>query len=256
MGFSAKPASGDSRLGWGGAAAERTPPSQTAIKCPRCGSTNTKFCYFNNYNRSQPRHFCKSCKRHWTNGGTLRNVPVGGSRKNKRPKLFNSPTTSAAAADRNLKYHSNGLPSIDDDDDQNSMAGRILFQALLQSSPPSGGAAAGTPAGLISMGQSHPSAEFDFAFEFSSGFETNASMIPTCYDHPPSFVDSIEESTVTSVDLNASCSSGPPWPSPDTICSALDLPDCWSWNDIEALTSADLDVAGAGAGENSDGKIK
>ncbi|CAL1372739.1 unnamed protein product [Linum trigynum] len=55
------------------------------VNCPRCDSTNTKFCYYNNYNKSQPRHFCKACKRHWTKGGTLRNVPVGGGRKNKRP---------------------------------------------------------------------------------------------------------------------------------------------------------------------------
>ncbi|CAM8924133.1 unnamed protein product [Rhodiola kirilowii] len=49
-----------------------------ALKCPRCDSLNTKFCYFNNYNLSQPRHFCKSCRRYWTKGGVLRNVPVGG----------------------------------------------------------------------------------------------------------------------------------------------------------------------------------
>ncbi|KAJ8448043.1 hypothetical protein Cgig2_028919 [Carnegiea gigantea] len=59
------------------------------LKCPRCDSTNTKFCYYNNYNKSQPRHFCKTCKRHWTKGGTLRNVPVGGGRKNKR-KMSNT----------------------------------------------------------------------------------------------------------------------------------------------------------------------
>ncbi|GFQ08810.1 dof zinc finger protein dof5.7, partial [Phtheirospermum japonicum] len=53
----------------------------------RCNSSNTKFCYYNNYSLSQPRHFCKACKRYWTRGGTLRNVPVGGGcRKNKRLK--------------------------------------------------------------------------------------------------------------------------------------------------------------------------
>lgn len=58
-----------------------------ALKCPRCDSLNTKFCYYNNYNLSQPRHFCKSCRRYWTKGGVLRNVPVGGgSRKAKRSK--------------------------------------------------------------------------------------------------------------------------------------------------------------------------
>ncbi|KAH1050767.1 hypothetical protein AAZX31_08G113300 [Glycine max] len=29
------------------------------IPCPRCKSMETKFCYFNNYNVNQPRHFCK-----------------------------------------------------------------------------------------------------------------------------------------------------------------------------------------------------
>ncbi|KZV51958.1 hypothetical protein F511_08568 [Dorcoceras hygrometricum] len=58
---------------------------QQPLNCPRCDSSNTKFCYYNNYSLSQPRHFCKACKRYWTRGGTLRNVPVGGGcRKNKR----------------------------------------------------------------------------------------------------------------------------------------------------------------------------
>ncbi|KAK4395158.1 Dof zinc finger protein DOF3.1 [Sesamum angolense] len=29
-------------------------PEQEHLKCPRCDSTNTKFCYYNNYNLSQP----------------------------------------------------------------------------------------------------------------------------------------------------------------------------------------------------------
>lgn len=56
------------------------------VPCPRCNSMETKFCYYNNYNVNQPRHFCKSCQRYWTAGGTMRNVPVGaGRRKNKNP---------------------------------------------------------------------------------------------------------------------------------------------------------------------------
>ncbi len=56
--------------------------------CPRCESLDTKFCYYNNYNINQPRHFCKNCQRYWTAGGTLRNVPVGaGRRKNKHVGL-------------------------------------------------------------------------------------------------------------------------------------------------------------------------
>lgn len=54
------------------------------LPCPRCNSSDTKFCYFNNYNVNQPRYFCKNCQRYWTAGGTMRNVPVGaGRRKNK-----------------------------------------------------------------------------------------------------------------------------------------------------------------------------
>ncbi|XP_061366835.1 dof zinc finger protein DOF5.6-like [Gastrolobium bilobum] len=61
------------------------PPNDQALKCPRCDSTHTKFCYYNNYSLSQPRYFCKTCRRYWTKGGTLRNIPVGGGcRKNKK----------------------------------------------------------------------------------------------------------------------------------------------------------------------------
>ncbi|CAI9271583.1 unnamed protein product [Lactuca saligna] len=55
--------------------------------CPRCGSSSTKFCYYNNYSLTQPRYFCKGCRRYWTKGGSLRNIPVGGGcRKTRRAK--------------------------------------------------------------------------------------------------------------------------------------------------------------------------
>ncbi|XP_077241352.1 uncharacterized protein LOC143881900 [Tasmannia lanceolata] len=61
---------------------------ELAPNCPRCDSSNTKFCYYNNYSLTQPRYFCKGCRRYWTKGGSLRNVPVGGGcRKNRRGKL-------------------------------------------------------------------------------------------------------------------------------------------------------------------------
>ncbi|XP_072966706.1 dof zinc finger protein DOF5.8-like [Typha angustifolia] len=61
------------------------PEAEQQVKCPRCESTNTKFSYYNNYNLSQPRHYCKNCRRYWTKGGTLRNIPIrGGVRKNSR----------------------------------------------------------------------------------------------------------------------------------------------------------------------------
>ncbi|KAK9054071.1 hypothetical protein SSX86_025147 [Deinandra increscens subsp. villosa] len=66
------------------------------LRCPRCDSSQTKFCYYNNYNLTQPRHFCKTCRRYWTKGGALRNVPIGGGcRKNKG-------TTIAAAIGKSI----------------------------------------------------------------------------------------------------------------------------------------------------------
>lgn len=88
---------------------EQLQQQQQALKCPRCDSSNTKFCYYNNYSLSQPRHFCKACKRYWTRGGTLRNVPVGGGcRKNKRVKrpassaIDGSVSSSSSAPSVNL----------------------------------------------------------------------------------------------------------------------------------------------------------
>ncbi|QCD76851.1 hypothetical protein DEO72_LG1g472 [Vigna unguiculata] len=59
--------------------------TEKIIACPRCKSMETKFCYFNNYNVNQPRHFCKSCQRYWTAGGALRNVAVGAGRRKGKP---------------------------------------------------------------------------------------------------------------------------------------------------------------------------
>lgn len=74
------------------------PQKDQTVNCPRCSSTNTKFCYYNNYSLTQPRYFCKTCRRYWTEGGTLRNVPVGGgSRKNKR-SIITTTTTSALSS--------------------------------------------------------------------------------------------------------------------------------------------------------------
>ncbi|XP_057862663.1 SWI/SNF complex subunit SWI3A isoform X2 [Cryptomeria japonica] len=59
------------------------------LRCPRCDSLGTKFCYYNNYNVNQPRYFCRNCQRYWTAGGTMRNVPIGaGRRKNKHSGSF------------------------------------------------------------------------------------------------------------------------------------------------------------------------
>ncbi|MQL75903.1 hypothetical protein Taro_008287 [Colocasia esculenta] len=88
-------ASGDKRLLAQGAAASS---GGEVEKCPRCGSHSTKFCYFNNYNLAQPRHFCKACRRYWTLGGTLRNVPIGGSTRRATQHQSKQQSSVAAAA--------------------------------------------------------------------------------------------------------------------------------------------------------------
>ncbi|KAL3622279.1 hypothetical protein CASFOL_033690 [Castilleja foliolosa] len=109
------------------------PPKAQALNCPRCHSTNTKFCYYNNYSLTQPRYFCKTCRRYWTEGGTLRNVPVGGgSRKhNKKPistpnnsmdqspinpsqKMLNIPNLNPSSNDMNSHFSSHQNPKFHD----------------------------------------------------------------------------------------------------------------------------------------------
>ncbi|PKU72452.1 Dof zinc finger protein DOF2.5 [Dendrobium catenatum] len=81
-------------------ASESKSTSEPPRNCPRCESTNTKFCYYNNYSSSQPRYFCRACRRYWTQGGALRNLPHGSSatrrvaKQSKRP----SPTSYYSVA--------------------------------------------------------------------------------------------------------------------------------------------------------------
>jgi len=60
------------------------------LPCPRCKSVDTKFCYYNNYNANQPRHFCKNCQRYWTSGGTTRSMLVGAGRRKNKISSFSS----------------------------------------------------------------------------------------------------------------------------------------------------------------------
>ncbi|GLT81856.1 hypothetical protein SLE2022_002860 [Rubroshorea leprosula] len=89
------------------------PQPEQALKCPRCDSTNTKFCYYNNYSLTQPRYFCKACRRYWTKGGTLRNVPVGGGcRKNKRSSSSSSKRTQDQQQLNSSTNPLTGIPTL------------------------------------------------------------------------------------------------------------------------------------------------
>ncbi|KAL8154225.1 hypothetical protein V2J09_011985 [Rumex salicifolius] len=80
------------------------PPHDQALNCPRCDSTNTKFCYYNNYSLTQPRYFCKTCRRYWTKGGTLRNIPVGGGCR--KTKKSSSSSSSSSKKPISVDQHS------------------------------------------------------------------------------------------------------------------------------------------------------
>lgn len=82
------------------------------LRCPRCDSSNTKFCYYNNYNLTQPRHFCKTCRRYWTKGGSLRNVPIGGGcRKNKSVSASTNSVAKTSGAVGKVKTAASELGS-------------------------------------------------------------------------------------------------------------------------------------------------
>ncbi|KAF5811900.1 putative transcription factor C2C2-Dof family [Helianthus annuus] len=207
------------------------------LKCPRCDSTNTKFCYYNNYNKTQPRHFCKACKRHWTKGGTLRNVPVGGGRKNKRIKRANTATTSTTAVATNhglglsdQKYifpHDKGLffkPSDQSEFDQVSWDFNGGF----------------TGANTTTMQQS-PHQNLGFPMHTNMSFiDTNPiPIIPTSFS--PLLSGFKDDSTLATTRMMAPDSSNvsQPWMQVPTTSNFLEQ-NYWSWNDTDSVVQADL----------------
>ncbi|GMJ06283.1 hypothetical protein like AT4G24060 [Hibiscus trionum] len=113
------------------------PQKEQSLNCPRCNSTNTKFCYYNNYSLTQPRYFCKTCRRYWTEGGSLRNIPVGGgSRKNKRPSSSVSASLSSSSSKKlpglvtppSLSQCSTQNPKIHDGQDLNLAFPAVVSQ--------------------------------------------------------------------------------------------------------------------------------
>ncbi|XP_013647345.2 dof zinc finger protein DOF4.4-like [Brassica napus] len=82
---------------------EEKPPPRV---CPRCSSDNTKFCYYNNYSVSQPRYNCRNCRRFWTHGGALRDIPIGGrARKIKRTSIDQPSVSQVASVIQQVNHH-------------------------------------------------------------------------------------------------------------------------------------------------------
>ncbi|XBI18919.1 uncharacterized protein [Aegilops tauschii subsp. strangulata] len=96
------------------------PPSTTQpaavggepLPCPRCGSRETKFCYFNNYNVRQPRHLCRACRRYWTAGGALRRVATA-SPGRRRPRPSARSAAAAASATASASEEGAAAESVD-----------------------------------------------------------------------------------------------------------------------------------------------
>ncbi|GLT82952.1 hypothetical protein SLE2022_012710 [Rubroshorea leprosula] len=273
MGLSSKEVSGDGGLGCSQALLkdqtleQPKPPvkrqqqnQSEQLKCPRCDSTNTKFCYYNNYNKSQPRHFCKACKRHWTKGGTLRNVPVGGGRKNKRLKTLNSggggaatsgASTSTAAGISNMGSsqfqeqrqgkHDDHLPFLLDDLKNVS----DFNNSVLSCPPPSLDSGHGVFLGSTStlpLSQNQ-ALHFPFSRSSSTSFDTNPSSISTSFQSPNVY-ETMEDTTITSITRPSTRGeiTLPLWQKPCASSAFMDMTNYWNWDDIDALVSTDLNI--------------
>ncbi|AQK87582.1 uncharacterized protein LOC100275252 [Zea mays] len=101
----------------------RAAAAEARLPCPRCLSRDTKFCYFNNYNVNQPRHFCRACHRYWTAGGAIRNVPVGSGRRKNRPVLLPPPPPPPHAATATTTGSSATISADDSNDRRRSASG-------------------------------------------------------------------------------------------------------------------------------------
>ncbi|KAF8025682.1 hypothetical protein BT93_F2500 [Corymbia citriodora subsp. variegata] len=140
-------------------------PEQERLTCPRCNSTNTKFCYYNNYNLSQPRHFCKNCKRYWTKGGSLRNIPVGGgTRKKSSTKRPSNPKSQNPDPDPDPRPGKPGLQlqeSATADSLQSNATEGALLEGLNSSRSGAGSGEDGVSLNLGSGSVMGPEPEYD-----------------------------------------------------------------------------------------------
>lgn len=206
---------------------QNNPMQSEPLKCPRCDSINTKFCYYNNYNKLQPRHFCKACKRHWTKGGTLRNVPVGGGRKNKRSKSrSNSISRPKSQVQVGIQIHPQ---SQNQNDTINSFTAKSLgnsgsFLGLTQPAVPQN-------EGL------------QFSFSNLSNFDTNPCFESSIGYKYESKLEDMEDPGVmgnSTISSSINVDENQTWDRvPSTSTNVMELPNYWNWND---MVSADLNI--------------
>ncbi|KAI3703486.1 hypothetical protein L1987_73599 [Smallanthus sonchifolius] len=82
-------------------------------KCPKCDSTNTKFCWFHNYNLSQPVHFCNTCTKYWTRSVSKKNNRSSSSSSSSSNSVSKTlPSVVVPSASTTVPYL---IPRIHDD---------------------------------------------------------------------------------------------------------------------------------------------
>ncbi|XP_057513128.1 dof zinc finger protein DOF1.6-like [Actinidia eriantha] len=238
MGLSTKHVNSNEGLDWGKTILDSGPkppparrqqqqPPTEPVACPRCGSSNTKFCYYNNYKKSQPRHFCRACKRHWTKGGTLRSVPVGGGRKNKHLKTTTAAaiTTSTSAAATASQQQSQSLVG-----DQKDISGILFHDFINNSCNFSVKGLSGNNGNFMGSTTLPP-----FTFSSLGTFERYpSSSISTSFG-------SLDDYNFMGGLTSNNIASQPLWQVP-TTSDAMDMPQYWNWEDMESLVSSEGNI--------------
>jgi hypothetical protein len=189
-------------------------PAPGGDPCPRCGSRDTKFCYYNNYNTSQPRHFCKSCRRYWTKGGSLRNVPVGGgTRKSGSSSSATATPTSTGAAPKSPRSSKNSKrrrvgPAPAPAPAPDPAPATATATADVANTAPSTEAAAATRAASEKPAATEPAAATGAASEKPAATELAAAVVST--EKPPAAVGGFTDTstTVPEIGLADVCSGG------------------------------------------------
>ncbi|KAG2314384.1 hypothetical protein Bca4012_065051 [Brassica carinata] len=150
----------------GSTAAYPPPNPAEPLPCPRCNSIITKFCYYNNYNLLQPRYFCKSCRRYWTQGGTLRDVPIGGGTRrssSKRNRPFSSSATTASSLSCSASVITMSQETFTNEAKGSTVnSGHGSFASLLSEQ--------GDGAAFLALGSGSGGLDYEFGFGYGYGY--------------------------------------------------------------------------------------
>ncbi|MCD7473409.1 hypothetical protein HAX54_015245 [Datura stramonium] len=188
----------------------------------------------------------RSCKRHWTQGGFLRNVPIGGrGRKNKQTQPLKI-TSSTCKDDNEARWHKFDL-------------NRQKFQPALFCSGPTTSVIVAREKNSQIVVQSKQNYYQDFLLvtsnideeknifdNFTSSsipYDTIDNMIKGSIDTIPCSISTSTQSSdiynyLGNLDSTMEEESTITWQGPRTTSVMDNLSNNWNWDDIEALVSA------------------